>query len=235
VRLAVSTTVRHRIIVTRRSAEAAGRDDLVTTLTFAAARRSEDARGASWFSTELFPRPEKERIVNPHRVRGLLGSLVLALSLAGCSPGNDSSIAAASSDLASPTSMSDFPPLAVTYAEVSFGCDGSTPTTDGTPAINLRPGDGSLGEVRISGDAASQFSAASQSVDYSASPDRALSLGTLATAPSCTVLDTGDPVTPSWNAISLSSQVSMTLEQVDHRYILEIRDLTRGQRYTVSF
>jgi hypothetical protein len=173
--------------------------------------------------------------MNSHRVRGLVVvSLSLALPLPACSEGGDSSEGAGSA-LTLTRSSGDFSPLPVTYAEVSFGCQGTTPDTHVTPAINLRPGDGALGEIRISGAAADHFSLDGQSVVYEVASDGALTLGTLGTAPSCEVLDTGDPATPSWNPITLSTQVSMTLEQVVGRYSLGIQDLTSGKRYSVRF
>jgi hypothetical protein len=183
----------------------------------------------------------------------VLGLVVVshACLLAAC-PGDTPSSAAASADLASSPiplrgappafggasttkSSGDFAPIAVTYAEVIFGCQGSTPDTHITPGINLAPADGRLGEIRISGDAATHFSLAGQSIVYDSAPDHPLSLGTLAASPSCQVIDTGDPATPSWNAITLSTQVSMTLERVDGRYTLEMQDLTSAKRYSVSF
>jgi hypothetical protein len=166
-------------------------------------------------------------------VLGLV-AIAIASPLSACSEGGNSS-AAASAALRSPSASGDASPLAVTAAEVSFGCQGTTPDTGVTPAINLQPGDGSLGEIRISGAPAGHFSLDGQSVVYQSASDGELRLGTLGTAPSCRVLDTGDPATPSWNPIVFSTHVSMTVEQAVGRYTLNIQDLTSGKRYSVSF
>ena len=123
--------------------------------------------------------------------------------------------------------------MPVTYSEVLFGCNGTTPDLSVPLALNI--GAGNHGEIRAPDGA---FQLINQNQIQLSSEPSFLTFGTLAAKPTCTVEDDGEGAHPSWNAIQLTAGSSVVLTFTADLSSCEadaINDgFTRTNHYTLS-
>jgi hypothetical protein len=120
----------------------------------------------------------------------------------------------------------------VTYAEVIFGCNGSNANTNVTPGLNVADRDG---EVRVQGLGSAYLALEGSDLILNTPYDQNLVIGTLTSAPSCDVEDTGEDATANWNSIALSKMVIMNLSHSDQQYTLTVTDLGTEKEYQFSW
>ena len=101
-----------------------------------------------------------------------------------------------------PVHLENYP---IHYMEVTFECVGLLPNTNASSGTNVAVGN--LGEIRL-GNGVIRYHG------YEAY-FQGHHIGTVDGAPSCSVMDAGEPAYPSWNKINLDPGLAMTLSAQD--------------------
>jgi hypothetical protein len=94
----------------------------------------------------------------------------------------------------------------VTYAESIYACDGMTPNLNGVHAVNVAT---DHGEIRVPEETFITVNSKISITDPRA--QLMMEIGSLASVPTCTIEDAGEPARPSWNRIQFNPGTALSL------------------------
>jgi hypothetical protein len=123
-------------------------------------------------------------------------------------------------------------PSHVNYAEASLGCAGGAPDFTSTPALNIRTGKD--GEVRVQGDLAKILAVDGNQIVLHTSDNQKVVIGTLTSAPSCAIYDTGEAPTSDWNEVAISPTVILNLLHT-YQYTLIVTVVSTQKEYQFTW